>query len=53
MKNRGIFFNKKLHKIRGLKGMCREKMKRNHVYDSSSFYSDTFPLILIFYAAFY
>jgi hypothetical protein len=28
-------------------------MKRNHVYDSSSFYSDTFPLILIFYAAFY
>jgi hypothetical protein len=29
------------------------KMKRNHVYDSSSFYSDTFPLILVFYAAFY
>jgi hypothetical protein len=33
--------------------MCREKIKRNPVYDSSSFYSDTFPLILIFYAAFY
>ncbi len=24
-----------------------------HVYDFSSFYSDTFPLILVFYAAFY
>ncbi len=53
MKNRGIFFNKKLHRIRGLKGMCQEKMKRIRVYDSSSFYSDTFPLILVFYAAFY
>ncbi len=27
-------------------------MKRNHVYESSSFYSDTFPLILVFYGAF-
>jgi hypothetical protein len=53
MKNRGIFFNKKLHRIRGLKGMCQEKMKRNPVYDSSSFYSDTFPLILVFCADFY
>jgi hypothetical protein len=43
---------KKLHRIRGLKGMCQNKMKRNHVYDFSSFYSDTLPLILIFYAAF-
>ncbi len=32
--------------------MCRNKKKRNHVYDLSSFYSDTFPLILVFYAAF-
>jgi hypothetical protein len=29
MKNRGIFFNKKLHKIPRLKRMCWEKMKRN------------------------
>ncbi len=28
-------------------------MKRNHEYDSSSFYSDTFPLILVFDTAFY
>ncbi len=28
-------------------------MKRNHVYDFSSFYSGTFPVILVFYAAFY
>ncbi len=27
-------------------------MKRNHVYDFFTFYSDTFPLILVFYAAF-
>jgi hypothetical protein len=31
---------------------CRNKMKRNHVYDFSSFYLDTFPLILVFSAAF-
>ncbi len=48
-----IFFNKELHRIRGLKGMCRNKIKRNHTHDFSSFYSDTFPLILVFYAAFY
>jgi hypothetical protein len=28
-------------------------MKKNHVYDFSSFYSDAFSLMLIFYAAFY
>ncbi len=50
--SRGIFFNKKLRRIRGLKGMCQNKMKRNHVYDFSSFNLDTFPLILVFYAAF-
>ncbi len=48
--------------------MCRNKMKQNHVcpfnprilcsflleiHDFSSFYFDTFPLILAFYAAFY
>jgi hypothetical protein len=33
--------------------MCWEKIKRNHMYDSSSFYSDTFPLILVFCAAFF
>jgi hypothetical protein len=51
--NKCIFFNKKLHRIRGLKGMCQNKMKRNYVYDSSSFYYDTFPLILVFFAACY
>jgi hypothetical protein len=25
MKNIGIFFNKKLYRIRGLKGMCQKK----------------------------
>jgi hypothetical protein len=49
----GIFFNKKLQRIRGLKGMCRNKMKRYFTHDFSSFYSDTFPLILVFYAAFF
>jgi hypothetical protein len=29
------------------------KMKRNHVYDFSSYYSDTFPLILVLFAAVY
>ncbi len=51
--NRGIFFNKKLHRIRGLKGMCKNKMKRNHTHDFFSSCSDTFPLILVFCAAFY
>jgi hypothetical protein len=48
-----IFFNKKLHRIGGLKGMCENKMKRNHTHDFFSFCSDTSPLILVFYAAFY
>jgi hypothetical protein len=33
--------------------MCRNKMKINHTHDFSSFYSNTFPLILVFYAAFF
>jgi hypothetical protein len=28
-----VYSSIKLHRIRGLKGMCRNKMKRNHVYD--------------------
>jgi hypothetical protein len=36
-----------------IKAMCQNKMKRNHTHDFSSFYSDTFPLILVFHAAFY
>ncbi len=36
-----------------IKGNWSEQNERNHVYDFSSVYSDTFPLILVFYAAFY
>jgi hypothetical protein len=39
--------------LKNLKGMCQNKMKRDHVYGFSSLYSDTLPLILLFYAAFY
>ncbi len=51
--NRGKVFNNKLQRIRGLKGMCHKKMRRNHTQNFFSFCSDTFPLILVFYAAFY
>jgi hypothetical protein len=51
--NRGILLNKKLYRIWGLKGMCQNKMKRNHTDNLFSFCSDIFPLKLIFYAAFY
>jgi hypothetical protein len=37
MKKKGIFFNKKLHRIRGLKGMCRNKIKRNHTHDTYTY----------------
>jgi hypothetical protein len=40
--------------MRGLKGLFQNKMKRNnHVDDFSSFCSETFPLALVLYAAFY
>jgi hypothetical protein len=38
--------------MQGLKGLCQNKMKRNHTHDFFSFFPDTFPLILVFYAAF-
>jgi hypothetical protein len=60
MKKAEVYSSIKLHRIRGLKGVCQNKIKRNHVYDFNSFYFDTFslilytlPLILVFYAAYY
>ncbi len=32
--------------------MGHNKMKSNHTHDFFSFFPDTFPLILVFYAAF-